>query len=171
VQARRLWKEAHQAFVERDYERCAARLRTMLDDCGEGAGGVDGAAARLQLGVTLLRLKQTREGVAELQRSVELDPGVGRAHHKLGIGLARLRRNDEALEHFRQAVALAPDTPDHQWRLGEELRRKGRKREALGAIRRCLELQPDHAEALATKKALGYVDGPLSRLVARLGIR
>jgi tetratricopeptide (TPR) repeat protein len=165
AEAHRLWTESHEAFRRRDYARTAELLQTLL----AGPGGIDPATIRQQLGITLLRLKRTEEGVRELQHSVELDPGVGRAHYKLGLGLARLSRNDEALASFERAVALAPDTADHQWRLGEELRRRGRRPEALAAVRRSLELQPGHDEALASLAKLqrgGWLAG-LARWLKR----
>ncbi len=168
AEARRLWTKSHKAFRQRNYARAAELMQTLLAQIGEAGGAVDPAPVHLQLGITLLRLKQTEQGVLELRRSVELDPSVGRAHYKLGLGLARLGRNDEALVSFRQAVALAPQTPDHQWRLGEELRRRGRRPEALAAVRRSLELQPDHTEALASMAAMQQ--GWLSRLARRLGL-
>ena len=166
AEARRLWTKSHKAFRQRDYARAAELLQALLAQVGEANREIDSATVRLQLGITLLRLKRTEEGVGELRRSVELDPDVGRAHHKLGLGLARLGRSDEALASFRRAVALAPETADHQWRLGEELRRQGRRREALAAVRKSLQLQPDHPDALTSLAALQR--GWLSRLASRL---
>jgi len=152
--ARRLWEDSQEAFRERDYEKAAQLVQAFVAEHGEGGGGLDPAQVRLQLGITLLRLKRTQEGVAELRRSVSLDPYLGRSRYKLGIGLARLGLEQEALDCLRQAVALDPDVADHQWRLAEELRRQGFMLDAYDAVYSCLELEPEHAEAQATLKAL-----------------
>lgn len=153
-EAQQVWEDAQIAFRDRDYERAAELMQSLIAQWGEGGGGIDPAPLRLQLGITLLRLKRTEEGVAELRRSVQLDPYSGRARYKLGIGLARLGLNEEALQSLRQAVRLAPDVAEHQWRLAEELRRQGHRLEAFEAVHWCLELEPDHAAAKETLKAL-----------------
>jgi tetratricopeptide (TPR) repeat protein len=152
--AERLWREAIDAFRARDYERAAGLMQTMLAEYGEGAGGIDAATVRQQLGVTLLRLKRTDEGVAELLRSTRLNPYDGRTRYKLGIGYSRLGQKDEALEQLRQSVKLSPQVADHHWRLSEELRRQGLELEAVEEVREALALDPNHADAQGTLKAL-----------------
>ena len=149
-----LWRDGLEAFRLRDYDRAAGLMQALLADHGDVRAGLDSASVHLQLGVTLLRLGRTEEGVAELMRSVKLDPYSGRARYKLGVGLARLGRNEEALQSLEEAVRLSPDVADHQWRFAEELRRQGYYREASEAAREALELDPGHAEARDTLKAL-----------------
>ncbi len=170
-EALRRWDESQVAFRERDYEQAAEQMQGLLAEFGEGGGGVDAAQLRLQLGITLLRLKRTEEGVAELRRAVELDPYSGRARYKYGIGLARIGRNEEALASLRQGALLEPDVADHQWRLAEEARRQGHRLEAWDAVNYCLELQPDHPEAQETVKALkkeGWIGWGWSRAMTFL---
>ncbi len=164
-EAQRLWKDGNEAYRQRDYGRAHELLKALLDQHGEGAGGVDPALARLQLGNTLLRLERTEEGVAELLRAVRLDPYSGRARYKLGIGLARLDRSEEALAALEQATILAPNEPDHLWRWGEELRRCRRYNEAREAVGDALALKPDHAEALETMRQLKAESRWLRRLI------
>lgn len=149
-----LWRDGLECFRERDYAGAATLFQDLLARYGEGRSGLNAAAVHQQLGITLLRLDRTEEGVAELQRSVQLNPYDGRTRYKLGIGLARLGRNDEALVSLEQAVKLSPNVADHHWRLGEELRRQGMEMQAREAIREALDLDPGHAEALETQKAL-----------------
>jgi tetratricopeptide (TPR) repeat protein len=153
AQALRLWNDGLEAFRARDYQRAADMMQSVLADLGED-GAIEAGAVHLQLGITLLRLKRTEDGVAELLRSVRLDPYNGRARYKLGIGLARLGRRDEALQALEEGVRLAPDVADHHWRFSEELRRQGYVREALDTVRDALDLDPAHAEALQTLKAI-----------------
>jgi tetratricopeptide (TPR) repeat protein len=148
-----LWKEALEAFRVRDYERAARQMQTLLADHAESEA-IDFAAVHLQLGVTLLRLKRTEEGVAELVRSVQLNPYNGRARYKLGVGLARLGRNEEALHSLEEGARLAPDVAEHHWRYSEELRRQHYFQEALDAVQDALDLEPEHAESLQTLKAI-----------------
>ena len=152
--AKRLWVDSHAAFKARDYQRAAELLQALLQEHGEPPEPAAAAQIRVSLGVTLLRLKRTEEGVAELRRAVELRPDVARAWHKLGAGLGRLRHHEEALPCFQRATALEPDVADYQWRLGEQLRRLGRREEALAALHRCLELDPGNTDALRSLNAI-----------------
>jgi tetratricopeptide (TPR) repeat protein len=149
-----LWDDGVQAFRERDYARAAELFQGVLDQQGDGASALRAAAVHQQLGITLLRLRRTEEGVMELQRSVQLNPYDGRTRYKLGLGLARLGRSDEALASLEQSVRLSPNVAEHHWRLGEELRRQGMEIAARQEIREALELDPNHAAALDTMKAL-----------------
>ncbi len=145
--ARRLWEKSQASFRRRDYRRSAGLMQALIRGHGEDAAPVDAAVLRLTLGVVLLRLRETSAGVAEIQRSIALDPTVARAHNKLGTGLARLGRNAEALPCFERSVQMAPDKAEYHWRLGEQLRRLQRPQEARASFERCLALEPDHAGA------------------------
>ena len=150
--AAHLWDESRAAFKRRDYHRAADLMQALLDRWGEASDPPGAAALRLNLGVALLRLGETRAGVAHLRRAVELDPGAARPWQKLGAGLGRLGEDVEALACFERAAALAPDVAEYQWRLGEQYKRLGQRDLARAALVRCLQMQPGHpgaAEALA----------------------
>jgi len=65
--------------------------------------------ARRELGINLIDTGRVEEGVAEVRRALELDPGDAGAHHSLGrayfVGLARFA---EAADQFDRALELNP---------------------------------------------------------------
>jgi TolB-like protein len=65
--------------------------------------------ARRELGITLIDSGRVEEGVAEVRRALELDPGDAGAHHSLGraffVGLGRFA---EAAAQFDRALELNP---------------------------------------------------------------
>src|SRR5262249_18646094 len=82
----------------RDHLRAAAKLDPSL------------VAARGALGDLLCREGQHREGVAELEAALALDPGNWPLALRLGTGLTALggERLGEAMDCFRRVIALSP---------------------------------------------------------------
>lgn len=139
-----LWRDAEAAFKRRDYAE-AARLLQVLASDASAPSGLDPGAVELQLGIALLRLERTAEGVEALARAAALAPGSARIRRKLGTGLSRLGREDEALAELQRAVELDPAVADYQWRLGDQHHRMGHAAEAHRAYERALEIEPGHA--------------------------
>ncbi len=148
-----LWTRARARFRARDYAEAADLLAELVERSGEDSR-IRPATLRLQYGVTLLRLRRTEEGVAELRLAVELDPANPRAHQKLGAGLARLGRQLEALPHLERAAVMAPDNAEYQWRVGEQYRRVGRLADARAAFERSLAIDPAFQRASEGMQAL-----------------
>ena len=168
--AQDLWLRARDRFRARDYAG-AAELLAPLVERGAGDEGPPMREVRLQYGVTLLRLKRTEEGVAQLRLAVELDPANPRAHEKLGVGLGRLGQDLEALPCLERAAAMAPDNAEYQWRVGEQYRRLGRSEEARAAFQRSLALDPGYRRAADGLAALGARRGGWLKRLARAARR
>ena len=160
----RLWRDAEAAFKRRDYAE-AVRLLEALAGGDAAPAGLEPGAVELQLGIALLRLGGTAEGVAALQRAAGLAPADARIRRKLGTGLSRMGRQDEALVELQRAVDLDPAVADYQWRLGDQHHRLGHPSEARRAYERAIGIEPGHALSL---QGLGRLkQSPLRRL-ARL---
>lgn len=70
------------------------------------------AAACSNLGMVLVEQRQFAEGLAALQRAVELDARHAGARVNLANTLYFDGQVDAALAHYREALALAPDAPE-----------------------------------------------------------
>lgn len=90
------------------------------------------AEGHLGLGVLLLKRvgADADEGVKELERALEINPGLYEARVTLGRVLITRGRAGEALEHLRRAAELAPGNPEPHYQLSLAYRRLGRKDEA-----------------------------------------
>jgi tetratricopeptide (TPR) repeat protein len=145
--------EKAKAIAAFDQGAAAARRATALEP-GRADGHLElavalGSVALYKGGKTKLRL--SHEIKAEVDRALELDPSLHRAHHVLArwhrevAGLSFLERNaakvfggvpkgaskDAAVTHFEKAIALAPDYANHHLELGRtflELKLKSKAR-------------------------------------------
>ncbi len=160
----RLWRDSEAAFKRRDYAE-AVRLLELLEGGANAPAGLEPGAVELQLGVALLRLGRTAEGVEALQRAAALAPCAARVRRKLGTGLSRIGRQDQALIELRRAVELDPAVADYHWRLGDQHHRMGDLTPARQAYERALEIEPGHVFSLQGLERLKR--SPLRRL-ARL---
>ncbi len=97
------------------------------------------------LGVTLLR--QGKDALQPLRRTIELMPHDGEAHGNLGAALHDVGRWDEALISLRRALEIQPHNVEALVDAGDALRALGQAREAAGLYQRALELSPRLVEA------------------------
>jgi tetratricopeptide (TPR) repeat protein len=70
------------------------------------------AEAWTDLGVVLVRRKQTRRGIDAFERSISLDRNNATAHRNLAIALDSEGQASAAAVHYRAFLALAPQHPD-----------------------------------------------------------
>ena len=105
------------------------------------------AAAHLNLGNALARLKQLDEAATSYRRALEIDGGFAEAHNNLGALWLERGRADEALRSCQLALRIRPYfAPAHQ-NLGKALVRLGRFDEAVRSCRSAIALDPEFAEA------------------------
>ncbi len=104
------------------------------------------------LGIALLR--QGRDPLAAMRRTVQLLPRDAEAHGNLGLALHDQGQWSEALESLERALELRPDNTEVRLaalralnNLGNGLRDAGRLREAASLYRRAIELDPGRAES------------------------
>jgi len=97
------------------------------------------------LSVTLLR--QGKDALAALHRTVQLMPQDGEAHGNLGAALHDRKQWTEALVSLQRALAIRPDDIQALVDAANATRALGRAHEAVSLYRRALALEPRHAEA------------------------
>lgn len=107
------------------------------------------------------------EGLALIQRAVELRPLSGAIIDSLGWAYYRLGDYPRALEHLERAVELEPADPTLNDHLGDVYWRLGRRIEARFQWRRALSFEPEDAAAIEAKIEQGLADEPPAQSAAR----
>jgi Flp pilus assembly protein TadD len=104
------------------------------------------------LGYTWIdRGERLQEGLALVQRAVELRPHSGAIIDSLGWAYYRLGDYAQALEHIERAAELEPADPTLNDHLGDVYWRLGRRIEARFQWQRALTLDPDDPAAIQAK--------------------
>jgi tetratricopeptide (TPR) repeat protein len=103
--------------------------------------------AHNNLGALLADQGKLAEGIAHLQRSVEINPTVAVPRCNLANALAKQGRLGDAIAQYRKAVELQPNFVDAHNNLGFTLLRQGQPEEALAHLRKALEIDPACANA------------------------
>jgi len=98
-------------------------------------------------GVLAHQAGRSGDGIALIQRSLELVPDAADWYNNLGIVLQESSRFNDAIEAYYRAIALDPRHATAYSNVGVLLRATGKPVEAEEAYRRAIELNPSHADA------------------------
>ncbi len=136
-----------------------ALIRQFLDESGRGrlaADMTEGADfGKPPTEATEASLSsRAQEGLACLEKAVELEPLNARFHAHLGNALLSLNRPEAALAKLQHAISLDPQSRDTHFDLANILSRLDRNEEAAAHYRTALELDPDEPEAITNFGAL-----------------
>lgn len=113
------------------------------------------------LGYTWIdRGENLEEGLAMIQRAVQLRPMSGQIIDSLGWAYYRLGDYPRALEHLEVAVGLEPADPVLNDHLGDAYWRLGRRIEARFQWQRALTFQPEDPDAIQAKLDNGLPEAP-----------
>jgi tetratricopeptide (TPR) repeat protein len=99
------------------------------------------------LGALMLQQGRLEEGVAQLQRALEVDAKQPALHSNLSYALNALQRHTEALASANRALTLQPRFADALNNHGTALAALERPRDALASFDKALALAPDMASA------------------------
>ena len=112
------------------------------------------ARPRWNLGMMLVRTKQVKEGVSQLEIALRLPLKFGEQESKrvasyvqVGAILMKHGQLGPAREHFEQAIELAPDFVPAHMKLGLILLRQGDRGAAAQQFEHVLRIDPTHAPA------------------------
>ena len=98
-------------------------------------------------GVSAHHQGRSDEGIALIQRSLELLPDQADCYSNLGIIYNATRRFDDAIVAYRRAIELNPEHVNAFNNLGISLRATGKHAESEAAYRKALELNPTFIDA------------------------
>jgi TolB-like protein/Tfp pilus assembly protein PilF/tRNA A-37 threonylcarbamoyl transferase component Bud32 len=113
------------------------------------------AEAHASLGYVLFYHEHKRdEGVAELMRAIELNPGYSPAHHWLSLMLSAMGRHEEAIRSAEKAVELEPRSAIIQTSAGLVYFYARKYDEALKATDKVLETNEGFVPVYKTKRVV-----------------
>lgn len=135
--------------LRRNYLQASKHLRRAIEL------DPDSTYLRLDLARVLRTLRQHDEALAEIQRSLELEPGDAEAHRLAGeiyVGLMEAGGDTQeslrhAIEHYEKALSAQPDADDLGLALGRLYFYRGDSERSLAALQRYRLQNPDSAEA------------------------
>lgn len=113
------------------------------------------------------RGEHLQEGLAMIQRAVELRPNSGAIIDSLGWAYYRLGDYAQALDYLEHAVELEPADSTLNDHLGDVYWRTGRRIEARFQWQRALALDPDDPAPIQAKLDRGLPDEPPARSATR----
>jgi len=108
-------------------------------------------------GALLINTGRGAEGLAEVRRSVELDPLAPAPNNALCMSLFFVREYDRAIQHCQQIHEVFPDYIEPYYGLGFTYAQKGMYPEAIGILQKAMKLSggaPEVASILAHARAL-----------------
>jgi tetratricopeptide (TPR) repeat protein/transglutaminase-like putative cysteine protease len=95
------------------------------------------------LGAAHLRMGDADQGVEEMKKSIDLDPGEVTNYKYLAATLTGLHREQEALEVWKKFEKESPDDPDAPTAIGSILTRQKRYAEAIAELEVAAKLSPN----------------------------
>src|SRR5438132_10469409 len=118
----------------------------------------DWAAAHNNLGVALLRNKQSGDGalghdgavdeaIEHYRKALQINPDFTQAHKNLGIVFVRKGQLDEAIAQFQKTLELEPNDAQAEFFLGSAFLQRQEAEEAIAHYQKAVEIRPDYAEA------------------------
>lgn len=128
----------------------------------EGRGDVP-AAARVNLGLALLRSNALAAGEGQLEAALDADPTSADAHYNLGLLTLQSGRRTEAIEHLSAATKSDPSLGIAWYNLAVATFMDARPADALPAAKRATELLPNDPDAFGF---LGVIHEALGNRVA-----
>ncbi|MCK9432614.1 MAG: tetratricopeptide repeat protein [Candidatus Omnitrophica bacterium] len=159
------FKEAGEWFTgilkkNRDDSTSASSLEVIRD---LESGKINPAYARsFFLALDFLQKGKIEEGLAEIEKTIALDPGYPRPYNVAGMIYASMGDKEKSIESLRKAVAADPRYSQAYFNLGLVYQSSAQPLEALESYRKAVSLDPDFRDALlnlgAVYASLGKYD-------------
>lgn len=103
--------------------------------------------ANFLLGQTAIFRGRLEEGVALLQREIEINPGDAMAFYRLGDAYSRQLKWDDAIAAFQRSIWLNPFFSGPYVLLGKAYQKRGEQAAAEGMLRRAIQYDPNNKTA------------------------
>ncbi len=124
--------------------------------------------AHVNLGLLLIDLGQTQEGLEEVRRAVRLSPRWAQTHYWLARAYARLGRYQDAATASATAAELDPRNLSYQYQAAMDAQRVGNYEGALQRVAAVERIRPDYEETQFIKgfalQMMGRLDGAIPAL-------
>jgi len=163
------------AYYQSDNERAALLATADSAVTQVLSRAPNNASAHYLKGRLLLQTNREAEGIAELERTLALDPNFAWARARIGNAMYLNGRPEETGAHVKEAVRLSPRDPNKYWWLwymGVAKALLGADEEAVTWYQRAIEINPNvpfmHDMLAASLEGLGRHDE--ARAEARVGV-
>ena len=120
------------------------------------------------LGASYADVGRFVDGIAALNKAIQLNSRAWRAHHELGGALFKSGQVAESVREFQRAARLNPTEASVHFNLGKALVATGSASAGKSAFARALVLNPDFAEAHDEMGVLLFAAGQLSDAIRHL---
>ncbi|MCE0497626.1 MAG: tetratricopeptide repeat protein [Methylacidiphilales bacterium] len=131
--------------------------------------------ANNNFGLSLLQKGQVDEGMALIQKALEIDPNYANAHINLGIALYQKGQLDEAIVQYQKALEIDPSLAEAHNDLGWALAQKGQMDEAVAQMQEALKINPDsagiHYDLGITLYRMGRMDEAIAQFQEALRLK
>lgn len=107
----------------------------------------DSFEAHYDLGLTLVKLHRTQEGIAQYEAALHAKPDFAEAENNLGVALASAGNPVAAIPHYQRALRLNPWQPQTHFMLALALTLTGHAGEAVPEYEAAIRLKPAYPEA------------------------
>lgn len=134
-------REGIQALESEDWEVAASAFRRGIELDPESP------SLRHRLGITLMMMGDSLEGVEQFEGAIRISPEYAQAHYSLGLLMEQSGQYEEARHRFSAAVRYEPSYVEARLRLARLLRRIGRPGDALSEYTRVIAIDPRLPEA------------------------
>jgi tetratricopeptide (TPR) repeat protein len=105
------------------------------------------AAAQMQLGIALARVRRYPEAIAALRKAVQLMQDSTQAQYELGLALFETGAWRESVPYFEFVAKKRPRFADAQYSLASVYARVQRVPEAVELLQQVIQLDPEHFRA------------------------
>jgi len=101
----------------------------------------------LLIGQLWTQIGNYSRAIATLQRALQADPPLPKAHFYMGLAYVRWEHWPEAAKEFQAELKLTPDDPDALYHLGFVDMQQAKEDDAVALFREVVDAHPDYANA------------------------
>lgn len=150
VKADPKWPNAHFGlgyllWTQNQFDEAAKEFQAELENVP------DNAQAMTYLADCKVQLGQMSEALPLVEKAVQLDPRIAKAHMDLGIVYQDQGRQEDALRELTLAVKLMPQDSNIHWRLARLYQAMGRKEDAKMEFEKTSSLHKAENESIFTQ--------------------
>src|SRR6266702_2651714 len=132
-------------WTQNQFEEAAREFQTEL------ANVPDHAQALAYLANAYMQTNRAGEAMPLIQKAIQIDPGLERAHLDLGVLYADGDRRADAIRELKVAAKLNPVDPNPYWRLARLYQAMGNKEEANVEFQKTKTLHKEETDTIFSK--------------------
>lgn len=132
-------------WTQNQFEEAAREFQAELANVPENA------QALAYLANADMQTNRSAEALPLIQKAIQIDPNLARAHLDLGVLYADGGRREDAIRELKEAARLSPADPNPHWRLARLYQAMGKKDEANAEFQKTKTLHQDENDTIFSK--------------------